>query len=135
MPLYIKPKMESNKNLSNLDIKVLSDIFHHLNEINQSCNLLRESFLNSTDIVDKINRSISFLNQFEDIFIYIDKERSLTKYQKKVYRNLTIMIKHIQVSNLTQEKLQKLILEYRDIIESSSDFLNQKIKLEKIIEH
>ena len=127
--------MESNKNLSNLDIKVLSDIFHHLNEINQSCNLLRESFLNSTDIVDKINRSISFLNQFEDIFIYIDKERSLTKYQKKVYRNLTIMIKHIQVSNLTQEKLQKLILEYRDIIESSSDFLNQKIKLEKIIEH
>ena len=125
--------MESNKNLSNLDIKVLSDIFHHLNEINQSCNLLRESFLNSTDIVDKINRSISFLNQFEDIFIYIDKERSLTKYQKKVYRNLTIMIKHIQVSNLTQEKLQKLILEYRDIIESSSDFLNQKIKLEKII--
>lgn len=127
--------MESNKNLSNLDIKVLSDIFHHLNEINQSCNLLRESFLNSTDIVDKINRSISFLNQFEDIFIYIDKERSLTKHQKKVYRNLTIMIKHIQVSNLTQEKLQKLILEYRDIIESSSDFLNQKIKLEKIIEH
>ena len=127
--------MESNKNLSNLDIKVLSDIFHHLNEINQSCNLLRESFLNSTDIVDKINRSISFLNQFEDIFIYIDKERSLTKYQKKVYRNLTIMIKHIQVSNLTQEKLQKLILEYRDIIESSSDFLNQKINLEKIIEH
>ena len=127
--------MESNKNLSNLDIKVLSDIFHHLNEINQSCNLLRESFLNSTDIVDKINRSISFLNQFEDIFIYIDKERSLTKYQKKVYRNLTIMIKHIQVSNLTQEKLQKLILKYRDIIESSSDFLNQKIKLEKIIEH
>jgi len=127
--------MESNKNLSNLDIKVLSDIFHHLNEINQSCNLLRESFLNSTDIVDKINRSISFLNQFEDIFIYIDKEKSLTKYQKKVYRNLTIMIKHIQVSNLTQEKLQKLILEYRDIIESSSDFLNQKIKLEKIIEH
>ena len=127
--------MESNKNLSNLDIKVLSDIFHHLNDINQSCNLLRESFLNSTDIVDKINRSISFLNQFEDIFIYIDKERSLTKYQKKVYRNLTIMIKHIQVSNLTQEKLQKLILEYRDIIESSSDFLNQKIKLEKIIEH
>tara|TARA_B100000212_G_scaffold306385_1_gene254901 strand:- start:122 stop:505 length:384 start_codon:yes stop_codon:yes gene_type:complete len=127
--------MESNKNLSNLDIKVLSDIFHHLNEINQSCNLLRENFLNSTDIVDKINRSISFLNQFEDIFIYIDKERSLTKYQKKVYRNLTIMIKHIQVSNLTQEKLQKLILEYRDIIESSSDFLNQKIKLEKIIEH
>lgn len=127
--------MESNKNLSNLDIKVLSDIFHHLNEINQSCNLLRESFLNSTDIVDKINRSISFLNQFEDIFIYIDKKRSLTKYQKKVYRNLTIMIKHIQVSNLTQEKLQKLILEYRDIIESSSDFLNQKIKLEKIIEH
>ena len=127
--------MESNKNLSNLDIKVLSDIFHHLNEINQSCNLLRESFLNSTDIVDKINRSISFLNQFEDIFIYIDKERSLTKYQKKVYRNLTIMIKHIQVSNLTQEKLQKLFLEYRDIIESSSDFLNQKIKLEKIIEH
>ena len=127
--------MESNKNLSNLDIKVLSDIFHHLNEINQSCNLLRESFLNSTDIVDKINRSISFLNQFEDIFIYIDKKKSLTKYQKKVYRNLTIMIKHIQVSNLTQEKLQKLILEYRDIIESSSDFLNQKIKLEKIIEH
>ena len=127
--------MESNKNLSNLDIKVLSDIFHHLNEINQSCNLLRESFLNSTDIVDKINQSISFLNTFEDIFIYIDKERSLTKYQKKVYRNLTIMIKHIQVSNLTQEKLQKLILEYRDIIESSSDFLNQKIKLEKIIEH
>ena len=127
--------MESNKNLSNLDIKVLSDIFHHLNEINQSCNLLRESFLNSTDIVDKINRSISFLNQFEDIFIYIDKERSLTKYQKKVYRNLTIMIKHIQVSNLTQEKLQKLILEYRDIIESSSNFLNQKIKLEKIIEN
>ena len=104
--------MESNKNLSNLDIKVLSDIFHHLNEINQSCNLLRESFLNSTDIVDKINRSISFLNQFEDIFIYIDKERSLIKNQKKVYRNLTIMIKHIQVSNLTQEKLQKLILEY-----------------------
>ena len=127
--------MESNKNLSNLDIKVLSDIFHHLNEINQSCNLLRESFLNSTDIVDKINRSISFLNQVEDIFIYIDKERSLTKYKKKVYRNLAIMIKHIQVSNLTQEKLQKLILEYRDIIESSSDFLNQKIKLEKIIEH
>tara|TARA_B100000401_G_scaffold379647_1_gene281047 strand:- start:215 stop:598 length:384 start_codon:yes stop_codon:yes gene_type:complete len=127
--------MESNKNLSNLDIKVLSDIFHHLNEINQSCNLLRESFLNSTDIVDKINRSISFLNQFEDIFIYIDKERSLIKNQKKVYRNLTIMIKHIQVSNLTQEKLQKIILEYRDIIESSSDFLNQKIKLEKIIEH
>ena len=127
--------MESNKNLSNLDIKVLSDIFHHLNEINQSCNVLRESFLNSTDIVDKINRSISFLNQFEDIFIYIDKERSLIKNQKKVYRNLTIMIKHIQVSNLTQEKLQKLILEYRDIIESSSDFLNQKIKLEKIIEH
>lgn len=127
--------MESNKNLSNLDIKVLSDIFHHLNEINQSCNLLRESFLNSTDIVDKINRSISFLNQFEDIFIYIDKERSLIKNQKKVYRNLTIMIKHIQVSNLTQEKLQKLISEYRDIIESSSDFLNQKIKLEKIIEH
>ena len=127
--------MESNKNLSNLDIKVLSDIFHHLNEINQSCNLLRESFLNSTDIVDKINRSISFLNQFEDIFIYIDKEKSLTKYQKEVYRNLTIMIKHIQVSNLTQEKLQKLILKYRDIIESSSDFLNQKIKLEKIIEH
>ena len=127
--------MESNKNLSNLDIKVLSDIFHHLNEINQSCNLLRESFLNSTDIVDKINRSISFLNQFEDIFIYIDKEKSLTKYQKKVYRNLTIMIKHIQVSNLTQEKLQKLILEYRDIIESSSDFLNQKIKLEKTIEN
>ena len=127
--------MESNKNLSNLDIKVLSDIFHHLNEINQSCNLLRESFLNSTDIVDKINRSISFLNQVEDIFIYIDKERSLIKNQKKVYRNLTIMIKHIQVTNLTQEKLQKLILEYRDIIESSSDFLNQKIKLEKIIEH
>tara|TARA_Y100001978_G_C23434791_1_gene310094 strand:- start:114 stop:497 length:384 start_codon:yes stop_codon:yes gene_type:complete len=127
--------MESNKNLSNLDIKVLSDIFHHLNEINQSCNLLRESFLNSTDIVDKINRSISFLNQFEDIFIYIDKERSLIKNQKKVYRNLTIMIKHIQVTNLTQEKLQKLISEYRDIIESSSDFLNQKIKLEKIIEH
>ena len=127
--------MESNKNLSNLDIKVLSDIFHHLNEINQSCNLLRESFLNSTDIVDKINQSISFLNTFEDIFIYIDKERSLTKYQKKVYRNLTIMIKHIQVTNLTQEKLQKLISEYRDIIESSSDFLNQKIKLEKIIEH
>ena len=29
------------------------------------------------------------------------------------------------------KKLQKLILEYRDIIESSSDFLNQKIKLEK----
>ena len=127
--------MESNKNLSNLDIKVLSDIFHHLNEINQSCNLLRESFLNSTDIVDKINRSISFLNQVEDIFIYIDKERSLIKNQKKVYRNLTIIIKHIQVSNLTQEKLQKLISEYRDIIESSSDFLNQKIKLEKIIEH
>ena len=94
-----------------------------------------QSFLNSTDIVDKINRSISFLNQFEDIFIYIDKEKSLTKYQKEVYRNLTIMIKHIQVSNLTQEKLQKLILKYRDIIESSSDFLNQKIKLEKIIEH
>ena len=45
------------------------------------------------------------------------------------------MIKHIQVTNLTQEKLQKLISEYRDIIESSSDFLNQKIKLEKIIEH
>ena len=127
--------MESNKNLSNLDIKVLSDIFHHLNEINQSCNLLRESFLNSTDIVDKINRSISFLNQFEDIFIYIDKERSLIKNQKKVYRNLNIMIKHIQVTNLTQEKLQKLISEYRDIIESSSDFLNQKIKLEKNIEH
>ncbi len=45
---------------------------------------------------------------------------------KKVYRNLTIMIKHIQVSNLTQEKLQKLILEYRDIIESSSDFLTKR---------
>ena len=44
--------MESNKNLSNLDIKVLSDIFHHLNEINQLCNLLRESFFNSTDIVE-----------------------------------------------------------------------------------
>ena len=70
------------------------------------------------------------------IYLFISiKKKSLTKYQKKVYRNLTIMIKHIQVSNLTQEKLQKLILEYRDIIESSSDFLNQKIKLEKIIEH
>ena len=70
------------------------------------------------------------------IYLFISiKKKSLTKYQKKVYRNLTIMIKHIQVTNLTQEKLQKLILEYRDIIESSSDFLNQKIKLEKIIEH
>ena len=127
--------MESNKNLSNLDIKVLSDIFHHLNEINQSCNLLRESFLNSTDIVDKINRSISFLNKFEDIFIYIDKEGSLIKKQKKVDRNLLIMINHLQVANISQEKIQKLISEYRDIIESSSEFLNQKIKLEKNIEH
>ena len=127
--------MESNKNLSNLDIKVLSDIFHHLNEINQLFNLLRESFFNSTDIVDKINRSISFLNKFEDIFIYIDKEGSLIKKQKKVDRNLTIMINHLQVSNISQEKIQKLISEYREIIESSSEFLNQKIKLEKNIEH
>ena len=127
--------MESNKNLSNLDIKVLSDIFHHLNEINQLCNLLRESFFNSTDIVDKINRSISFLNKFEDIFIYIDKEGSLIKKQKKVDRNLTIMINHLQLSNISQEKLQKLISEYIDIIESSSEFLNQKIHLEKTIEH
>ena len=127
--------MESNKNLSNLDIKVLSDIFYHLNEINQLCNLLREIFFNSTDIVDKLNRSISFLNKFEDIFIYIDQEGSLIKKQKKVDRNLSIMINHLQVANISQEKIQKLITEYRDIIESSSEFLNQKIKLEKNIEH
>ena len=103
--------MESNKNLSNLDIKVLSDIFHHLNEINQLCNLLREIFFNSTDIFDKLNRSISFLNKFEDIFIYIDQEGSLIKKQKKVDRNLLIMINHLQVANISHEKIQKLISE------------------------
>ena len=110
------------------------EIFH-LNEINQLCNLLKEIFFYSTDIVDKINRSISFLNKFEDIFIYIDQEGSLIKKQKKVDRNLLIMINHLQVANISQEKIQKLISEYRDIIESSSEFLNQKIKLEKNIEH
>ena len=45
------------------------------------------------------------------------------------------MINHLQVSNISQEKIQKLISEYREIIESSSEFLNQKIKLEKNIEH
>ena len=127
--------MESNKNLSNLDIKVLSDIFHHLNEINQLCKLLRESFFNSTDIIQKINRSISFLNNFEDIFIYIEKERSLIKNKSKVERNLMIMLNHLELSTISLEKLQKLISEYRDILESSSEFLNQKIKLEKTIEN
>ena len=127
--------MESNKNLSNLDIKVLSDIFHHLNEINQLCKLLRESFFNSTDIIQKINRSISFLNNFEEIFIYIEKERSLIKNISKVERNLMIMLNHLELSNISLEKLQKLISEYRDILESSSEFLNKKIKLEKTIEN
>ena len=127
--------MESNKNLSNLDIKVLSDIFHHLNEINQLCKLLRESFFNSTDIIQKINRSISFLNNFEEIFIYIEKERSLIKNKSKVERNLMIMLNHLELSTISLEKLQKLISEYRDILESSSEFLNQKIKLEKTIEN
>ena len=45
------------------------------------------------------------------------------------------MINHLQVANISQEKIQKLISEYRDIIESTSEFLNQKIKLEKNIEH
>ena len=127
--------MESNKNLSNLDIKVLSDIFHHLNEINQLCKLLRESFFNSTDIIQKINRSISFLNNFEEIFIYIEKEISLIKNKSKVERNLMIMLNHLELSTISLEKLQKLISEYRDILESSSEFLNQKIKLEKTIEN
>ena len=61
--------MESNKNLSNLDIKVLSDIFHHLNEINQSCNLLRESFLNIA--MAKVSESALFFREY-------------TKYLKKL---------------------------------------------------
>ena len=69
------------------------------------------------------------------LFIYIDKERSLIKNKKKVDRNLKIIINHLQISNISQEKLQKLISEYRDILDRSSEFLNQKIKLEKIIEH
>ena len=46
-----------------------------------------------------------------------------------------IMLNHLELSTISMEKLQKLISEYRDILESSSEFLNQKIKLEKTIEN
>ena len=69
------------------------------------------------------------------LFIYIEKERSLIKNKSKVERNLMIMLNHLELSTISLEKLQKLISEYRDILESSSEFLNQKIKLEKTIEN
>ena len=127
--------MDINRNLSNSDIKVLNDIFHHLNETNQLSLLLVESFLNSKHITKKLQTSIKFLNKFEEIFIYINSEKLLLNNQYEVERSLWLIFNHLEISQSSLETFRKLIKKYKNTLSKSSELLNQKINLEKIIEY
>ena len=127
--------MDINRNLSNSDIKVLNDIFHHLNETNQLSLLLVESFLNSKHITKKLQTSIKFLNKFEEIFIYINSEKLLLNNQYEAERNLWLILNHLEISQSSLETFRKLIKKYKNTLSKSSELLNQKINLEKIIEY
>ena len=104
--------MESNKNLSNLDIKVLSDIFHHLNEINQSCNLLRESFLNIA--MAKVSESAyqAFglgIFQKEKDYVVVENKRLLSIAKQEIInianRGYTKPIKKKEIKVLGKQSL------------------------------
>ena len=127
--------MDINRNLSNSDIKVLNDIFHHLNETNQLSLLLVESFLNSKHITKKLQTSIKFLNKFEEIFIYINSEKLLLNNQYEAERSLWLIFNHLEISQSSLETFRKLIKKYKNTLSKSSELLNQKINLEKIIEY
>ena len=128
--------MNSNKNLSNLNINMfLNDIFDHLNEIKSLSNLLKESLLNSEHIIYKINKSTKLLYKFDGILSYVGKEKLLTKKQTKAIRSIMLIESHLELSKNTLENLEKLFSAYKNIIETSVELLNQKINLEKIIDH
>ena len=128
--------MDSNKNLSNLKLNIfLNDIFDHLNEIKSLSNLLKESLLNSEHIIYKINKSTKLLYKFDGILSYVGKEKLLTKKQTKAIRSIMLIESHLELSKNTLENLEKLFSAYKNIIETSVELLNQKINLEKIIEH
>tara|TARA_B100000963_G_scaffold321747_1_gene305339 strand:- start:128 stop:514 length:387 start_codon:yes stop_codon:yes gene_type:complete len=128
--------MNSNKNLSNLNINIfLNDIFDHLNEIKSLSNLLKESLLNSEHIIYKINKSTKLLYKFDGILSYVGKEKLLTKKQTKAIRSIMLIESHLELSKNTLENLEKLFSAYKNIIETSVELLNQKINLEKIIDH
>ena len=128
--------MNSNKNLSNLNINIfLNDIFDHLNEIKSLSNILKESLLNSEHIIYKINKSTKLLYKFDGILSYVGKEKLLTKKQTKAIRSIMLIESHLELSKNTLENLEKLFSVYKNIIETSVELLNQKINLEKIIDH
>ena len=128
--------MNSNKNLSNLNINIfLNDIFDHLNEIKSLSNLLKESLFNSEHIIYKINKSTKLLYKFDGILSYVGKEKLLTKKQTKAIRSIMLIESHLELSKNTLENLEKLFSAYKNIIETSVELLNQKINLEKIINH
>lgn len=128
--------MNSNKNLSNLNINIfLNDIFDHSNEIKSLSNLLKESLLNSEHIIYKINKSTKLLYKFDGILSYVGKEKLLTKKQTKAIRSIMLIESHLELSKNTLENLEKLFSAYKNIIETSVELLNQKINLEKIIDH
>ena len=128
--------MNSNKNLSNLNINIfLNDIFDHLNEVKSLSNLLKESLLNSEHIIYKINKSTKLLYKFDGILSYVGKEKLLTKKQTKAIRSIMLIESHLELSKNTLENLEKLFSAYKNIIETSVELLNQKINLEKIIDH
>ena len=128
--------MNSNKNLSNLNINIfLNDIFDHLNEIKSLSNLLKESLLNSEHIIYKINKSTKLLYKFDGILSYVGKEKLLTKKQTKAIRSIMLIESHLELSKNTLENLEKLFSAYKNIIETSLELLNQKINLEKIIDY
>ena len=128
--------MDSNKNLSNLNLNIfLNDIFDHLNEIKSLSNLLKESLLNSEHIIYKINKSTKLLYKFDGILSYVGKEKLLTKKQTKAIRSIMLIESHLELSKNTLENLEKLFSAYKNIIETSVELLNQKINLEKIIDH
>ena len=120
--------MDSNKNLSNLNLNIfLNDIFDHLNEIKSLSNLLKESLLNSEHIIYKINKSIKLLYKFDGILSYVGKEKLLTKKQTKAIRSIMLIESHLELSKNTLENLEKLFSAYKNIIETSLELLNQKI--------
>ena len=128
--------MDSNKNLSNLNLNIfINDIFDHLNEIKSLSNLLKESLLNSEHIIYKINKSTKLLYKFDGILSYVGKETLLTKKQTKAIRSIMLIESHLELSKNTLENLEKLFSAYKNIIETSVELLNQKINLEKIIDH
>ena len=111
--------MNSNKNLSNLNINIfLNDIFDHLNEIKSLSNLLKESLLNSEHIIYKINKSTKLLYKFDGILSYVGKEKLLTKKQTKAIRSIMLIESHLELSKNTLENLEKLFSAYKNIIET-----------------